>query len=245
MQNAIALALSRVVGVERLIDITANNIANSATDGYKAERIAFSDWVSRQTGTAAPRGGETIIYTQDRALWRDPREGAFVKTDNPLDLAIHGPGYFTVNTPAGPRLTRAGHFQLDAQGTLVDAEGNPLLDTNGRPITLSPSDAPIQVARDGTISGANGPIGQIGLVAPVDPTALAAEGATHLRATGPTQPVSGASIVQGMIEQSNVQPIAELTLMIDQSREYQFATQFIEEEDTRQLNAISKILTPA
>ncbi len=57
--------------------------------------------------------------------------------------------------------------------------------------------------------------------------------------------MSAASVVQGMIEQSNVQPIAELTLMIDQSREYQFATQFIEEEDTRQLNAISKILTPA
>ncbi len=185
MQNAIALALSRVVGVERLIDITANNLANSTTDGYKAERLAFSDWISRQQGTQAPKGGETIIYTQDRAIWRDPREGAFVKTDNPLDLAIHGPGYFTVNTPAGPRLTRAGHFQLDAQGTIVDAEGNQLLDTNGRPITLSPSDAPIQVARDGTISGANGPIGQIGLVAPQDPTALAAEGSSHYRATGP------------------------------------------------------------
>lgn len=245
MQNPTTIALSRVVAQQRLIDITANNIANSGTTGYKAERMLFGDWLSRQTHTSAPHGGQTITYTEDKAIYRDNREGALSRTGNPLDLAIKGGGYFTVNTANGPRLTRGGHFSLNATGNIVDAEGHSLLDNSGQPLLLSPTDATISVAGDGTMSSENGQIGQIGIVAPNDPTALLAEGGQLFRATGATSQVATPQVVQGMIEESNVQPVVELTAMIDQSRQFEFATQFIQEENTRQMNAIDKILTPA
>ena len=245
MQNPTTIALSRVVAQQRLIDITANNIANSGTAGYKAERMMFGDWLSRQTHTTAPSGGQSITYTEDKAVYRDNREGALSRTNNPLDLAIKGDGYFTVNTANGPRLTRGGHFSLNATGNVVDAEGNPLLDNGGQPLQLSPTDATITVAGDGTMSSENGQIGQIGIVTPNDPTALLAEGNQLFRSTGATSPVAAPAVIQGMIEQSNVQPVLELTAMMDQSREFEFATQFIQEEDNRQMNSIDKIMTPA
>lgn len=245
MQNPSTIALSRVVAQQRLIDITANNIANTATTGYRAERMLFGGWMSRQLHTDSPRGGQAITYTEDKAIYRDTNEGALSRTDNPLDLAIKGDGYFTVATSNGPRLTRAGHFSLNATGNIVDADGNTLLDTSGQPLQVASSDAPVTIAQDGTISGANGPIGQIGLVAPQDPTAMQTEGGQRLRATGPTTAVAAPVIIQGMIEQSNVKPVVELTSMMEQSRNFEFATQFIEEEDSRQMNAITKIMTPA
>ncbi len=245
MQNPSTIALSRIVAQQRLIDITANNIANATTTGYRAERMLFSGWMSRQLHTDAPAGGSAITYTEDKAIYRDKNEGALNRTGNPLDLAIQGEGYFTVATTNGPRLTRAGHFSLNATGTVVDAKGNALLDTNGQPLQVNSSDAPLTIARDGTISGANGQIGQIGLVTPSDPTGLMAEGGQRLRATVPTAPVSAPVIIQGMVEESNVKPVVELTSMMEQSRNFDFATQFIQEEDTRQMDAISKIMTPA
>lgn len=245
MQNPSTIALSRVVAQQRLIDITANNIANSTTTGYRAERMLFGGWMSRQMHTASPPGGQSLTYTEDKAIYREKTEGALNPTGNPLDLAIKGDGYFTIATTNGPRLTRAGHFSLSPTGTIVDGSGNALLDTNGQPLQVTSSDAPLTIARDGTISGANGQIGQIGLVSPNDPTGLQAEGGQRLRATVPTTPVAAPIIVQGMIEESNVKPVVELTAMMDHSRNFEFATQFIEEEDTRQMNAISKIMTPA
>ncbi len=245
MQNPSTIALSRVVAQQRLIDITANNIANTATTGYRSERMLFGGWMSRQLHTDAPRGGQTIAYTEDKAIYRDTNEGALSRTGNPLDLAIKGDGYFTVATTNGPRLTRAGHFSLDASGNIIDANGNTLLDTSGQALQVASSDAPVTIARDGTISGANGQIGQIGLVAPSDPTAMQTEGGQRLRATGPTAPVAAPVIIQGMVEQSNVKPVVELTSMMEQSRNFEFATQFIQEEDNRQMNAITKIMTPA
>ncbi len=74
--------------------------------------MLFSDWLSRQDGTDAPPGGETVAFTQDRASWRDTSAGPIRHTGNPLDLAISTAGWFTVSTARGPRLTRDGRFQL-------------------------------------------------------------------------------------------------------------------------------------
>lgn len=241
MDIATGIAASRLTTAQRALEVTADNIANADTPGYRAERVQFSDWLSRQGGTTAP-GGKTISYVQDRATWREQQAGAISQTGNPFDLALAGNGYFTVNTPAGPRLTRSGHFGLQADGTLSDMAGRPVLDTTGQPIQLSPADTTVTIAGDGTVSSQNGELGKIGVVQPTDPERLTAEGGTLLRADTPTTPVATPGVVQGAVEGSNVQPVLEVTRMMDGLRQFQFVSELVQAENDRQQSAIDKLL---
>jgi flagellar basal-body rod protein FlgF len=244
MDNPTYVVLSRLTAQQRAMDVTAVNIANADTGGYKSERVLFTDWLQRQSVAAAPRGGTVVAYTQDRATYRDQQQGELTHTTNPLDIAITGEGFFTVDTPRGPRLTRAGRFQLMPDGTVSSANGDALLDTNGRRMQLSPADTQISVAGDGTISSENGQIGKIGIVQPDDPMQLQAEGAQLFRLNGATTPVAVPKLLQGALEKSNVQPVLETTRMMNDLREFQFASEFLQGESDRRQGAIDKILTP-
>ncbi len=236
------IAASRAVAQQRVLAVIANNLANANTPGYRAERVLFSDWLSRQTDTKAPPGGRVIAYAQDRATWREQRAGALSRTGNPLDVAIAGSGYFTVRTPRGTRLTRDGRFGLMPNGTLADSAGDPVLNTAGQPIQLAPSDTHITIAGDGTVSSENGTIGRIAVVRPTDPMRLTAEGNTLMRANTPTVPVATPKVVQGAIEGSNVQPVLETTRMMTGLRQFQALSQFMQAEDDRQQRVIDKLL---
>ncbi len=242
MENTITIATSRLVAQSRAMEVTADNIANAATPGFKSARMQFSDWIARQGATTAPRGGATLAYTQDRATWRDFQAGPLSHTANPLDLGITGEGFFTVATPQGPMLTRAGRFSLSSDGTVANAAGQALLDTAGQPIRLSPTDTTLTIAGDGTISSENGRVSKVGVVAPADPMRLQAQGSAGYRSGSATAPVAAPAIVQGAIEDSNVQPMQEMVRMMSDLREFQFATQMVEGEDQRQQSAIDKIL---
>ena len=242
MDLASSIATSRLVAQQRALDVTADNLANANTPGYKAERVQFSDWLSRQSGGTTPPGGNPIAYTQDRATWREQQAGSLTHTGNPLDVAVTGTGYFTVNTANGPRLTRDGRFGLLPSGTIADTAGNPVLDNNGQPIQLAPTDTRITIAGDGTVSSENGQIGKIGVVQPSDSVLLSAEGGTLFRSLAPTAPVTSPALEQGAIEESNVQPVLEVTRMIDGERSFEFMTQFVQAESDRQQNAIQKLL---
>ena len=238
MQNTTTIALSRMIAQQRAMDVTAANLANANTTGYKAERVVFSDWISRQPGTA------TISYTQDRATYREQQPGSLKHTDNPLDVALGGTGFFTVQTPQGPRLTRAGHFELSAGGTIVDSAGNNLLDNAGQPLAVTPTDTRLSIAGDGSITSENGPIGRIGVVTADDPAQLQAEGDHLLRAVTPTQQSATPRLVQGALEESNVQPIQEVTRMTNDLREFEFVSQLVQAESDRIQNTIEKLGTP-
>jgi len=232
------VATSRLVAQQRAIDVIAVNIANANTPGFKAERTQFSDWLSRQS--APPE--RTVTYTQDRATWREQQTGTLTHTGNPLDLALTSDGYFAVRTPRGPRLTRDGRFGLLPSGTVADSAGNALLDSNGQPVQLSSTDTIITVAGDGTISSENGQLAKIGVVRPNDPMRLQAEGNTLFASGSPTTPVTSPNIVQGAMEDSNVQPVLEVTRMLDGERQFQFMIQFIQAESDRQQSVIDRLL---
>jgi flagellar basal-body rod protein FlgF len=204
--------------------------------------VLFSDWLSRQTNTQGTPGEPSIAYTQDRATWREQQAGTLTHTGNPFDLAVTGDGYLTVSTPRGPRLTRDGRFGLMPSGTVADGAGNALLDTNGQPIQLSSTDTQITIAGDGTVSSENGQLGKIGVVQATDPMQLAAEGNTQFRSNSPTVAVASPALVQGAVEDSNVQPVLETTRMMDDLRQFQFMSQFIQAEADRQQSAIDKLL---
>lgn len=242
MDITIALAASRLVAQQRAMDVTANNIANANTPGYRTERVQFSDWIDKQSGAASVPGIKSISYTQDRATYRESQAGALTHTGNPFDLALTGDGYFTVNTKNGPRLTRDGRFGPMPNGTLADSSGNPVLDSNGKPIQIPPTDTQVTVAGDGSVSTENGPVGKIGVVQPADPMKLRAEGATDFVSDAPTSAVKSAGIEQGAIEESNVQPVLEVTRMMDNERQFQFVTQLVQAESDRQQSTIDKLL---
>ncbi len=244
MQIASLIAASRLIAEQDAMAMIADNLANANTPAYEAERMQFTDWLgpSHPTFRAAGVLG-SIAFVEDRGTWRDRMSGAFRRTGNPFDLAVGNPdAWFTVRTPRGVRLTRAGDFSLSANGTVVDRNGDPLLDINGRPITLQTTDTGISIAADGTLSSIeSGVVAQIGLVRPTNPNAMTAEGGWLFNPGGATTKVTAPELEQGMIEDSNVQPILEITRMIDAERQFSFLADFIQAESDRRQNATTKI----
>ncbi len=242
MDNATTIALSRLIAQARAVDVLANNVANMNTPGFRAERTIFADWLWSQPGDEPP-GGRVLVYTQDRATYRSKRPGEIDHTGNPLDLALSGPGYFTVLTKQGPRLTRAGRFTLSPDGTVVDEEGNSLLDVRGKSLKVTTADTMLSVAADGTLQSENGLIGKIGVVTPADTNKLTAEGGWLLNATATTtKPVANPQIVEGAVEKSDVQPVMEMTEMMNGLRSFQMVAEFLQAEADRQQSAIQRIM---
>jgi flagellar basal-body rod protein FlgF len=124
----------------------------------------------------------------------------------------------------------------------VDEGGNALLDAAGKKIQLAPADTDISVSADGAISSQNGQIGRIAVVSVADQTRLQAEGSRLLNATGTTTTrVAAPHLIQGAIEESNVQPTQEVTRMMNDVRTFQMVSQFMQSEADREQGAIEKI----
>lgn len=243
MENPSFIALSQQIALRRQMDVVANNIANLNTSGYKAERVMFAEYLSPKAGTPQiPGDGGKISFVSEVGTLRDTREGSMSLTNNPFDLALHGPGYFTVETPAGPRYTRAGSFQPDQQGRLVNPEGLPLLDSSGRAITLRQGESRVEILPNGAIRSESGEVGRINVVRFENEQALKPIGGGLYETDAEPLPNDGKTEVrQGMIEGSNVQSVIEMTTMIEVLRRYQTTQKIVEEEHERERKAIDKL----
>jgi flagellar basal-body rod protein FlgF len=241
METPIYIALSRQMALRQQMDVVANNIANANTSGFKAEMLLMSE-----VELPAEQGTE-LSYVQDFATARDFSPGALRATGNDLDLAIQGDGFFAVQTPEGARYTRVGRFQLDGNGTLVNSQGYAVL-SGGGPVTIDPDDGPVHVAADGTVStdrAADGQLlavqGKLDVVDFADRAALAAAPDNLFDAKGQQPIAATGKIAQGMLEDSNVQPIIEMTSLIEVTRNYQSMQRFLDNEHERQRKAINSI----
>jgi flagellar basal-body rod protein FlgF len=223
MDNTSYVALSRQLTLERQMAVVAGNIANMNTHGFKTEHLLFEEVLER-----AGQPGR-VAFVQDVGLIRDLGPGALETTGNPLDLAINGEGYFTVETPAGPRFTRGGHFSLDGSGALVTSGGHRLLDAGGAVIQLPPGVGDLSIARDGTISTDDGVIrGRSASCASPTTPAFGAKGDSLLMTDQVAEPVTRPEIAQGRLERSNVQPILEMTRMMETVRAFQNTQRLLE-----------------
>ncbi len=243
METPTYIALSRQMVLRNQMDVVANNIANASTPGFKAEMMLMSE-----VELPAERGVD-LSYVQDFATARDFSPGSVRATGNPLDLAVQGDGFFAVQTPDGVRYTRVGRFQLDANGTLVTSQGYPVL-AGGGPVTLDPDDGPVNVAEDGSIStdlafGGQQQVvaGKLDLVDFADRGQLAPAENNLFDAKDQQPTAATGKIAQGMLEDSNVRPIIEMTSLIEVTRSYQAMQRFLDSEHERQRRAISSIIS--
>jgi len=243
MENTSFIALSRQSTLRRQMDIVANNIANMNTGGFKAERMMFSEHLIRSKGGES-YFGEKLSYVRDIASVRDLSDGPIEQTGNPLDVAISGEGYFSIETDDGTRYTRNGRFQLNQEGQLVTQGGLPVLTDAGTPIFFAPDERDIGIARDGTISTNNGVLGKLSLVAFENPQMLE-QNAGGLYATdeAPIATDDRVGIIQFAVEGSNVQGILEMTRMIEVHRRYDSVKNFIDKEDERQKKMIKELIS--
>jgi flagellar basal-body rod protein FlgF len=225
------VTLSRLSGLRREMDLVANNIANVGTQGYKSQGAVFSEFI------AGVEGGRSLSMARATAWTMNMADGVLSQTGGTFDLGIQGNGFFQIETPDGPRLSRAGSFTPSPAGELVTMDGMRLLDAGGAPVFVPPGARAISIAGDGTISADGTPVGQIGLWQPIDPLTLSYAGG-NLLASGEIEPTEGGVIHQGFLEESNVQPVNEVARMIEVQRAYEQGQSFLDAEDERLRNMI-------
>lgn len=230
---------------QRALEVTANNIANASTSGFKADRLLYRSFEAAQLeaqqspsapnpapGAGAPAGaaGQTAAALTPQPLGEqnlvtggttDFSRGSIRQTGRSLDVAITGDGFFAVQTPRGERYTRAGSFTLDAAGQLVTQSGDLVKGQNGG-ITIPPGE--VSFGEDGTITVNGKNIDRLKVVRFADPRAsLLKEGASLFAAAPGIRPRedNASQIEQGALELSNVNTVAEMAAMMQTGREFE------------------------
>lgn len=237
MQNTSYIALSRQAALWRQLEVVANNMANANTPAYKGEQMMFKEFLVPTRSSERAMGGK-LSFVQDVGVLRDVREGPLTKTDNPLDFAIHGEGYFQIETEAGMRYARNGHFRMDQTGMLVNSQGFAVMDDRDQPIIFAPNETRIEVSEDGTVSTENGRVARLKVVKFTNEQELRNAGDSLYETTQDPEVVARPTIVQGMMEESNIQPVVEMTRMTQILREYQGVQKMLDTEHERRLKAI-------
>jgi flagellar basal-body rod protein FlgF len=234
MQSSFNVTLSSQMSLDRRITTIAENVANLSTIGYRATGVTFESVLSNAAGasTAYVASGKDYIS-------RAP--GALVKTDNPLDLAINGDAWFAIRTPEGVAYTRDGRMRMADSGELQTINGYPVLDAGSAPITLDPTLGPPTIFHDGMISQRDRQVGAIGLF-DIDPQASL----TRAPNSGviPSRPATAIinfinnGMVQGHLENANVNPVSEITRLILAHRGFEHAASAYDMMDNSHRTAV-------
>lgn len=237
MESPWLISISRQVALRRQMDAVANNVANMNTPGYKSETILFSEYLVR------PQRNVPLSFVEDKGMVRDLSEGPLTKTGNPLDLALSGEGYFIVGEgDGGQRYTRSGRFQLDNNGQIVNQQGQPVLSAAGQPITIPEGTRDITITPDGSVSADTAVVGAIGIVRFDDPRAMKREADNLYSAEETPTPDENSRVMQGMLEESNVNPVLEMTHMINVHRAYEANQRVLQDEHDRIRRAVRVIV---
>ncbi|MCQ0969113.1 flagellar hook-basal body complex protein (plasmid) [Paracoccus sp. TK19116] len=236
MDNAIYASLTRQSGLMREMRVVANNIANANTTGYRREGVIFAEHL-----TALDRRGDTLSMADARGRMIDLHQGVLSQTNGAYDLAIEGEGFFMVATPDGDRLTRAGAFMPSAEGELMNADGHRLLDGGGAPVVVPAGLGPISIGPDGTLSAEGQPIAQVGVFAEPPGEQITHDGGTTFAFETQPEAIENPRVRQGFLEESNVDPVFEISRMIEVQRAYELGQTFLDREDQRIRSVISSM----
>ncbi|MGD9863427.1 MAG: flagellar hook-basal body complex protein [Pseudodonghicola sp.] len=242
MGNGNYVSLSLATALQHSIDLAAHNMANASTAGYKAMQPLFE--------AVEPEGELTetsVSYVQDNGTYIDQSQGALIATGNPLDLALSGPGWIGYETEGGnTAYGRDGRLTINADGQLATLSGAPVLNPSGVPITLPQAlGQQIIITQDGDITDLEGTVlGQLGIFRMPDVNQMTPIGnGLYLidGAAGEVTPDADTRISQGFIEQSNVQPIVEMTRLMDIQRAYERASKLMTDQNDLTKQAIQRL----
>jgi flagellar basal-body rod protein FlgF len=226
MENALTASLAKQIVLARALETTANNIANQTTAGFKADRIAFREYLAAID--AETTGDPAVSLVIDRGTYTDFSAGGVEQSFRDLDFAIDGDGFFAIETPAGVRYTRDGRFSVNAFGELVTRSGAPVLDAGGAPILVDPEAGALLAAPDGELQQGGTPIAALGVFRFDDPRQLRKAGDNLFAAAAEPAAALAPRVRQGFIETANVNPVAAMTDMIDILRAYEQAARLAE-----------------
>jgi flagellar basal-body rod protein FlgF len=210
MDSGLYAAYTGLLARTQALDTAANNLANSGTNGFRAQRDFFSGVLA--SGLAAGQEGSQVgdginSYGVLGGSIADQGQGPMVMTSNPLDVAINGEGFFAIQTGQGVRYTRDGSFSLSTTGQLQTVAGEPVL--NGQMLPIAIPSGEVGISSDGTVSvqtaAGSAVVGQLGLFTFATPTALKLEGSNRYKAMEGQTPVAAtdATVKQGAVEGAN------------------------------------------
>jgi len=257
MQQSSISALFGALSNETRLNIIANNLANVNTAGYKADKVSFQDVFQRMASDYSPDARNDLQQKQllprplvvakprlaEQTL--DMTQGSLQPTDNPLDMAISGPGFFRVQTPDGQFLTRNGQFYRNNQGMLVTNQGYPVMGQSGN-ITI-PDGKVVSVSPGGQVLVDNVIVGAIDIVDVADPKLLKKYGQSLYTGADGAQPVtrpidsSMTSVNQGYLEKPNVEVVSEMVGMIEAQRSFEAYTKIITSTQEMDRDAVTKV----
>jgi flagellar basal-body rod protein FlgF len=242
MDNALYVGLSRQMVLRREMDIVANNIANADTNGFKVENLMTTETPGPPASTF--EGPKPVKFVAANGVARNFGQGSLRRTDSPLDLAIEGQGFFKVTTKAGDRFTRDGHFRMDENGQLVTQAGDAVADDGGGAITIDPQrGGEITISADGVVTQGTERVAKIGVYQFANMGALDKTGDNLYLNSSNQQPTQAtdAKVRQAMLEGSNVNPIVQITRMIEVSRAYEQTAQMMSTEQDLSRNSIARL----
>lgn len=237
MQSGIYVALSSQMALERRLTTIADNMANVNTVGFRGTEVKFDEVLSR-TGNEL---NAKIAFVNQGNDYLSTRNGELAQTGNPLDFAVKGDAWFAIDTPVGQVLTRDGRFTMTDQGALVTIRGYPVLDAGGAPIQLNRVGGPPEVGADGTLRQDGVQVATLGLF-----SADVRNGFVRYENSGVTtvdnpQPVVDnpeISVMQGYVENSNVNGISQMTQLIQVNRAFESVSAMIRESENSLSEAI-------
>ncbi|MES1201026.1 MAG: flagellar basal-body rod protein FlgF [Pseudomonadota bacterium] len=240
MDNALMIGLQTQRVLQRRMDITANNLANVNTSGFRADSLVTQEI----DNTAAHAEGDPrdVRFVRDVMELHDMAQGPINNTGNPLDVAIQGSGFFMVQGPNGAtQYTRDGSFAINSDGRLVTSDGYPVLSAGGSPITFEAEGGAPAITRDGAITVDGTEVGRLGIVDFANPQALQKVGENLWSANGQGSKDFEGVVIQGAVEGSNVNPVLEVTRLIEISRAYESAARIVSGADDLRQRALQRL----
>jgi flagellar basal-body rod protein FlgG len=233
MLEGLYSAAAGMMAQQRRLDSVANDVANANTTGYKRVRLSFRDLAYTSPGQGAAQGVTTGSGSAASTIGRFFGQGSLRRTDNPLDVAIEGPGFFRVRTENGTEaLTRDGNFHLNSQGELVTSAGLRLVPPVRVPRGTQPED--VAIARNGQVNVSGRRVGQIPVVDVPAPDGLVPAGDNLYvpsTASGAVRRAGGADLVQGTLESSNVEIADAMVDMMDAQKGFALASRAVQMQD--------------
>lgn len=238
MSHTLYTALSGAVAEERNLEVISDNLANTTTAGFKGSRLSFRDLLTQQS-----IDGSTHTQVEVADSHNDMTQGTIKATGNPLDVALRGPGFFSVNTPAGERLTRQGSFVHASDGYLRTQSGHAVMGEGG-PLRAR-NDLPLSIDKGGNVFSDGVYIDSIKRLQIADPEKLVREGNSLWRADSPETmqkaQLVGTPLDIGGLEASNVNAVQAMTQLINTQRHYEMYHKAIENNRQLEQKAASQL----